>query len=201
MWKKYVFFSAARFWKFVSPFYSDCTRSRFPWCDVEPIFLVFFPRNLCLSLEFSGGVKLSFFLTSSFFVCFFGPALYFSDEAQLRPCVFSTFVRTKCWCTSHLFLYAKNAKNTDFRKYWPCSTRITRICRVFFHVRAAKSWPGYSDCIIVKSHHGSPPQAGGSQVPPPWLAGAGHLDLAGGDLRKLSELCKLSAPSALSDLS
>ena len=75
------------------------------------------------------------------------------------------------------------------------------MCYFFFFAWGAKSWPGYSDCIIAKSHHGSPPQTGGPQVPPPWLVGAGRLDLVGGDLRKLSALSELSAARELHELS
>ena len=76
--------------------------------------------------------KILFFLLSSFFVCFLGPVPCFSNDAQLRPRVFYLIFRARCGCTSHFFLCAKNAKNIDYRKYWPCSTRITRICQVFF---------------------------------------------------------------------
>ena len=76
----------------------------------------------------------------------------------------------------------------------------TNVSR-FFHVRAAKSWPGYRDSIAANSHNRSPPHAGGPQVPPPWLVGAGRLDLVRGNLRKLCDLNELSAPSALSKLS
>ena len=47
-------------------------------------------------------------------------------------------------------LYSQKKQKTEILKYWPCSTRITRVCHIFFHARAAKSWPGYSDCIIAK---------------------------------------------------
>ena len=139
-----------------------------------------------------------------FFVCFLGLVPCFSKDAQLRPRVFYLIFRARCGCTSHLFLCAKNANiyiYIYYRKYWPCSTRITRMCQFFFFARGAKSWPGYRDSIAANSHHRSPPHTGGPQVPPPWLVGAGRLDLVRGNLRKLCELNELSAPSALSKLS
>ena len=54
--------------------------------------------------------NLVFFLRSPFFVCFFGPALCFSNDAQLRPRAFYLIFRTRCGCTSHLFLCAKIQK-------------------------------------------------------------------------------------------
>ena len=198
--KKTRFFPGARFWKFVSPFYSDGAKSRFPWCDVQTNFSCFL-QNLCLSLELSGGVKLSFFCYRHFLFVFMVLLCAFLMKRNCAHAFFQHFFAPNADVPPTSFYVQKIQKNIDFRKYWPCSTRITRICHVFFHVRAAKSWPGYRDSIAANSHHRSPPHTGGPQVPPPWLVGAGRLDLVRGNLRKLCELSELSAPSALSDLS
>ena len=76
--------------------------------------------------------KILCFLLSSFFVCLGGPAPCFSNDAQLRPRAFYLILRARCGCTSHFFLCAKNAKKIDYRKYWPCSRRFTRMCQDFF---------------------------------------------------------------------
>ncbi len=132
---------------------------------------------------------------------FLGSVHCFSNDAQLRPRVFYLIFRARCGCTSHFFLCAKNAKKNRLSEILALLYTIHTNVSRFFHVRAAKSWPGYRDSIAANSHNRSPPHTGGPQVPPPWLVGAGRLDLVRGNLRKLCEPNELSAPSALKKLS
>ena len=109
-YKKRVFFDAARFWKFVWPFYRDVTKSRVAWRNVQTKILCFLMKKLPVPI-LVWRCKILFFLLSSFFVCFLGPVPCFSNDAQLRPRVFYLIFRARCGCTSHFFLCAKNAKN------------------------------------------------------------------------------------------
>ena len=69
------------------------------------------------------------------------------------------FCRARCWFTSHFFLCAKNVKNTIFRNYLPCYTRITQICTVSSTRGRSNRDLATLIPIIAKYNHGSPTRA------------------------------------------
>ena len=95
-----------------------------------------------------------------FFVCCSGPAPCFLMKRHCAHAFFQHFSEQMLVYLPPFYMCKKPENNCFSEMLALLYTNHTNLSS-FFHVRAAKSWPGYSDCIIAKSHHGSPPQTGG----------------------------------------